>query len=139
MFVFAVALASPALAEPVREYVDPESGALVFDASEGATDFDAPQQPREFSDVASYLEWVLKRFQGRAVFDEKGELIDVQGAWLLVGQPTYVFEGKVYVVTQPIVQTISGPFGFVIVGGEKYEMPLDEAPPPIEEIEPALY
>lgn len=140
MFVVGFSLASTAWAGPVKEYVDPETGALVFDATEkDATDFDVPLNPREFDDVPSYLSWVLERFHGRPIYGEKGELIDVQGGWVLVGQPTYVFEGRLHVVSQPILQTISGPFGFVIIGGEKYEMPLDEPLPEFEEIEPALY
>jgi hypothetical protein len=128
-----------AAAEPVREYVDPETGALVFDATDGTTEFPAPTTPREFRDVPEYLAWVLERFHARPVLGEKGDLIDVQGGWVLLGRPTYSFEGKTHVVRQPILQVISGPFGFVVIGGEKYEMPLDEEPPPFEEIEPVLY
>lgn len=126
-------------AQPVLEYVDPETGAYVFDASGENTDFQAPSEPREFRDVPEYLNWVQERFHGTPVFGETGEVIDVQGGYVLRGQPTYEFEGKTIVVRQPVLQTISGPFGFIIIGGEKYEMPIDEQAPPFEEIEPALY
>lgn len=126
-------------AQPVREYLDPETGALVFDASGENTDFQVPAEPREFRDVPEYLKWVQERFHGRPVFGKSGDLIDVQGSYILLGQPTYTFEGKIFVVSQPVLQTISGPFGFVVIGGEKYEMPLDAQAPPFEEIEPALY
>lgn len=137
--VFVVMWAGLAAARPVNEYVDPETGALVFDASGDNTDFQAPSEPREFRDVPEYLKWVLERFHGTPVYGETGELIDVQGGYVLFGQPTYEFEGRTIVVRQPVLQTISGPFGFVIIGGEKYDMPIDEPPPPFDEIEPVLF
>lgn len=129
----------PAVAEPVQEYLDPETGVHVFDASGENTDFQVPSEPREFPDVAAYLAWVMERFHGSPILGEDGKLIDVRGSWVLLGRPSYVLNGKTYTVRQPVLQTISGPFGFVVIGGEKYEMPLDEEPPPFEEIEPALY
>jgi len=126
-------------AEQVREYVDPETGILVFDASEGNTDFVVPQQPREFANVDEYMKWVKERFHGYEVLDEKGDVVDVRGAWTLIGRPTYEMEGRVFTVRNPMVQTIAGPFGFVVIGGEKYEIPTDEEPPPYEEVEPAFH
>lgn len=128
-----------AAADPVREYLDPETGALVFDASGENTRFEIPAQPREFRDVEEYLRWVQERFHGRPIYNENGELIDVQGSYLMLGRPTYVFEGKTYSVREPVLQTIAGRFGFVVIGGERYEMPLDEEPPPFEEIEHVLF
>jgi hypothetical protein len=101
-------------AAPVREFIDPETQARVFDATGDQTEFEAPSAPREFENFDAYLKWLALRFEATPVYNDRGEIIDVRGAWILHGRPTYKFEGVEIVVRDPVVQSDRFRRGFVV-------------------------
>jgi hypothetical protein len=131
----AALLSTISLASPVLEYTSPQ-GAHVFDATGENTELIIPTAPREFASVADYLKFMLTRFDGKPIYDAKGQLVDVIGVWKLYGSPYYVDDmGNKRSVTEPIALTVAGRFGYVVIAGNKYEMLVDPGIPALSSIE----
>lgn len=111
----------------------------MFDATGINDEFEVPLEPRKFDTMNDYLLWAVDRFHGTPIYAEDGELIDVRGTVVLLGTPRFTWNGKERTVVEPVLQTISGQFGFIVIAGEAHFLPIDEGIPDPETIEPALF
>lgn len=98
---------------------------VLVDATEGKTAFPLEEEMRTFADEAEFVAFVEESLNGKAIYDEDGKLIAVEGESIELGQPSTTdgFKEDIAPVVDPIVAFLGGRAGAFKIGEDVFTLP----------------
>lgn len=98
---------------------------VIIDATDGKSTFPLEESMREFADEKEFLAFVEERLNGKAVYDEQGEIVAVEGMSIELGKAATSdgFTQQVELVADPIAAFLGGKAGAFKIGEDIFTLP----------------